>query len=373
VAKVGVRFQGKTTSSSTPPEKSKETQLFSIQEILWDANPPKGKGKGVAKVQSSNDASEESQVISKRLSITGDVSHDFLFAIQWPFVNYPPSLPPNRSLVHTEYVLHAFLRLSNGEEIISEPLYADFRPQIDPAAVLKQSPQPLEKRESIVKTEEGRVLAEASLSCTDEEGITFGSHCPLTLNLLIRQSESKPLPRKARVEICEIHKSLTDGREMVFVLSTETIGLPGILKPHQEISIPLKVKIPVPDMDDTRKGATGLPTLSIGSLQVEYMIRVTVFLGSSRLSLPVRREKVVSVDCPIVIGNVKPKQPQTNRKIPRLVVNVEGEGTWDAGSTASSTASRDRGIPSKPIVEWSPDCEIPRFLADGDSGVEDIL
>jgi hypothetical protein len=321
----------------------------------------------------SSNYGQESPTTSKTLSLTGEVGHDFLFAIKWPNVNYPPSLPPGKSLVHTEYVLRAFLQLSNGERLHSEPLNAEFRPHIDPGVVIRRSSRSLEKRESIVKDEDGRVVAEASLICTDGEGIIFGGDCPLNLNLLVRQSESKPLPRKAKIEICEVHKCTATGKQQVLLLSQETIALPGILRPHQETSIPLKVKIPVPEIDDTRKGATGLPTLTIGSLQVEYMIKITVFLSSSRLPFLTKKEKVVAVDCPIVVGNVKPRPHKSARKIPVLVVNVEGEGLWESHSTTSSTFSREHIAAEQPIVEWSPDCEIPKFLAGEEAGEDDIL
>jgi hypothetical protein len=359
IQKVGITFEGKTTRSGTTVDKPSETQLFSIEEILWNAAPTKGKAvEGVDGV---------TVMPGKLLSLNKEAENDFLFAIQWPHVNYPPSLPPGKSLVHTEYVLQAFLELDNGEKHLSEPLFAEFRPHIDPSVVSKET-QSLGRRESVVKDEDGRTMAEASLSCTAEEGMTFGSHCPLTLDILIRQSESKPLPRRAKVEICEIHKCPSDDKEHVFVLSQETLDLPLLLRPHHETSIPLKVKIPVPEVDERRKSATGLPTLKIGLLQVEYMIRVTVFLTSSRLSLSMRKDKAVAVDCPIVIGNVIPKSSKSARKIPRLVVNVEGEGSWEDQGVAIS----GNGHEGNKILEWSPDCEIPRFLGNGDVGEEDL-
>ena len=365
---MGITFEGKTTNTCAPADKPKTTQLFSIQEILWDA-ASSAKGKGVAQTRSSTDeAPDQSPVNPKTLSVTGETSHDFLFAIKWPNVNYPPSLPPGKSLVHTEYVLRAFIQLSNGERITSEPLYAEFRPHVDPSTLTQT--QTLGRRESIVKDEEGKVIAEASLTCTNEEGITFGSDCSFNLNLLIRQSESKPLPRRAKIEICEVHKCASDGREHAFILSQETINLPSILKPHKETSIPLKVKIPIPEVDDTRKGATGLPTLNIPPLQVEYMIKVTVILSSSWMSLPGKREKSVTADCPVVVGNVKPKFPKPSRNIPRLVVNVaEGE---DSRDDQGISTSRDKDNERKKIVEWSPECEIPRFLGDGEV-VEELI
>lgn len=281
-------------------------------------------------------------------------------------VNFPPNLPPRRSLVQTEYILRAFVRLSNcDEEITSHPLYVEFHPHIDPSIAIKSSPN--EKRTTIVKDENnGKVLGEATLFCKNENGTIFGSNCQLSLILLIRQSEPKYLPRKAKIEVCEIHKS--QSRQQCFIISNETILLPPeILKPHQECTIPLRIQML--READSRRGATGLPTLNIGELKVDYCIRVRIPIQHSRFK-PSTMTKMVVVDCPIVVGNVKPKEHGSmTRKVPRLVVNAEGEGTWDS----QSTSSRDLSHVRKNIVEWSEFCEIPRFLVGGHVDEDDIL
>jgi len=236
-------------------------------------------------------------------------------------------------------------------------LDVEFRPHIDPSIAIKSSPH--EMRHTSVKDDIGKVLGEATLFCTNENGIIFGSDCQLSLVLLIRQSEAKSLPRKAKIEVLEIHKS--HSRQLSFVLSHLNIVLPPErLKPHQECTLPLRVPIPVPEIY-SRRGATGLPTLNIGGLQVEYCIRISIPLQHSRFK-PSTMTKAVVVDCPIVVGNVKPKDQASMRKVPRLVVNAEGEGMWDS----QSTGSRDMYQGRKNIVEWSEVSEIPRFLAGGD-------
>jgi hypothetical protein len=248
----------------------------------------------------------------------------------------------------------------------------DFRPHIDPSIRLKQDPNAQEKGTMIVKDDAGKVLAEATLSCTGEQGTIFGSSCPLDLNLLVRQSEAKQLPRKAKVEVCEIHRFGQDSteKEQTFVLSHENISLPSeLVKPHQETTIPLKVHIPIPEVD-SRRGATGLPSLGICRLQVEYLVRVSIPLNPSRF-VPSGKQKTIVVGCPIVVGNVKPKEHRVTRKVPMLVVNEEGEGIWDSQSTSSSLTKRKSE--RKNIVEWSETCEIPRFLADGDFDEDDMF
>ena len=299
------------------------------------------------------------------------VGHTFLFAIQWPLVNFPPNLPPQRSLVQTEYLLRAFIKLSNsGEEIISEPLYVEFRPHIDPSVIAKQISPATEPPTTVVKDDNERVLGEASLSCSSANGTIFGSACPLILNLLLRQSESKRVPRKVKIEVREVHRSLSTLPEskQCFILSHETVSLPhDILKPHQECKIPLHIQIPLPEIDSQR-GATGLPTLSINTLQVQYLIRVYIPLNLSRF--PTGKTKVISVECPVVVGNVKPKEGRgATRTVPRLVVNAEGEGIRDSGSTSS----KDKHTGKRGIVAWSETCEIPRFLVGDDFDDEDIL
>jgi hypothetical protein len=358
ISKVGINFSGTTKSSAN------ETQLFSIQDILWDAAPSKGKAPAKSGVRQYPET--ETDTRRKVLRPTsGGVGHTFLFAIKWPSVNFPPSLHPLRSLVYTKYQLHAFVQLSNdGEEITSEALDVEFCPHVDPSIAIKSSPH--EMRHTSVKDDIGKVLGEATLFCENENGIIFGSDCQLSLVLLIRQSEAKYLPRKAKIQVREIHKSLS--RQLSFVLSHANIVLPPEkLKPHQECTIPLCVPIPVPEIY-SRRGATGLPTLNIGGLQVEYCIRISIPLQHSRFK-PSTITKAIVVDCPIVVGNVKPKDRASMRKVPRLVVNAEGEGMWDSQSTGSREIHHGR----KDIVEWSEASEIPRFLAGGDFEEDDIV
>jgi len=347
------------------PDKTRETQLFTIQEILWDAAPSKGKSPAR---RGYSDADVNGLSDGKAQRPTSGVGRTYLFAIKWPPVNFPPNLPPGRSLVQTEYVLQAFLRLSNSdEELTSEPLYVEFRPHIDPYVVAKRTPPASEAQPTVVKDDNDRVLGEASLSCSNPNRVIFGSDCPLTLNLLLRQSDPKRLPRKAKIEVREIHKSLSTSKQQCFILSSETIPLPPeILKPHQECKIPLRIQIPIPEIDSQR-GATGLPTLTIDGLQVEYLIGVCIPLNPSRF--PTTKTKVISVDCPVVVGNVKPKDRVGTRKVPRLVVNAEGEGTWDS----QTPSSRDQHYGKRRIMEWSEVCEIPKFLAGGDIDEDDIV
>jgi hypothetical protein len=260
--------------------------------------------------------------------------------------------------------LRAFFQLSDGTQILSDPRYVDFRPQVDPTVALKTFPSTIEREESVVMDEGGKILAEASLVRLNDAPLVFGSDCPLTLNLLVRQAKS--LPRKAKSEVFELHKY--GDQQQTFVLSQGMVSLPGTLKAHQETVIPLNVPIPFPD-DYTRKGATGLPTMCIQGLTVEYFVRVTIYLNSRRLSIPIRG-KTISVDCPLVVGNVKPKSKDRSRRVPRLVVSV---GDWDTQSSTSSNFSRDQGAGKKTIVEWTEESEIPRFLPGGDMDEDDIL
>jgi hypothetical protein len=368
IVKVGITFEGVSKKGSAT-EKLSGTRLFSIQDILWEARPSKGKAKATNGFGFDRTATNGSSVGRKTLGTTGGVGHTFLFAIRWPCVNFPPSLQPNRSVIQTEYTLHGFLQLSNGEEVSSEPLNVEFHPHIDPSVVLKQNPGVHEKREAAIKDESGRTLGEASLSCTGDTGTIFGSSCTLVLNLLIRQAETKNLPRKAKIEVCEIHKLGQDGSkpEQTFILSHETVTLPSeLVKCHQETTIPLKVQIPIPEVD-SRRGATGLPTLAIGNLKVEYLVRVSISLNPSRF-VPTGKNKLIVVDCPVVVGNVKPKDGSSRRTIPRLTVNMEGEGVWDSQSTKSSLKDR-----KKNVVDWSETSEIPQFLPGGDVGEDDIV
>jgi hypothetical protein len=373
IVKLGITFDGKTTTTTTgaSTDKARETQLFSIQEILWDAAPSKGKAPAKNTDLPSTHANGSS---SKRNSLppTGGVGHHFLFAIRWPNVNFPPSLCPHRSVVQTEYTLHAFLQLAGGEEIASEPLDVEFRPHIDPSIRLKQDPKAQDKGTAIVKDDADKILAEATLSCTRDQGTIFGENCSLDLNLLIRQSDAKHLPRKAKVEVCEIHNFIQHSteKEQTFILSHENVSLPSeLVKPHHETTIPLKVHIPMPEVD-SRRGATGLPSLEIGRLQVAYSVRVSIPLNPSRF-VSSGKHKTIVVSCPIVVGNVKPKEQRAARKVPMLVVNEEGEGIWDSQSTSSSLTKRKSE--RKNIVEWSETCEIPRFLADGDVDEDDMF
>jgi hypothetical protein len=368
IVKLGITFEG-VSKKCNATEKQGETQLFSIQDILWEAGPSKGKAPAANGFGLDRTATNGSSLARKTLGTTGGVGHTFLFAIRWPCINFPPSIQPNRSVIQTEYTLRGFLQLSNDEEVLSEPLNVEFHPHIDPSVVLKRNPGVHEKRETVVKDESGRTLGEASLSCTGDTGSIFGSSCPLILNLLIRQAETKNLPRKAKIEVCEIHKLVQNGskQQQTFILSHETVNLPSeLVKCHQETTIPLKVQIPIPEVDSQR-GATGLPTLAIGNLKVEYLVRVSICLNPSRF-VPTGKSKMIVVDCPVVVGNMKPKEGSPTRKIPRLTVNMEGEGVWDSQSTKSSLKDR-----KKNIMEWSETSEIPLFLSGGDVGEDDIV
>jgi hypothetical protein len=368
ISKIGIRFEG-VSKKCSDTDKLAETGLFSIQDILWDAAPSKGKALATKAFGLDRTATNSSSMTRKTLGTTSAVGHTFLFAIRWPYVNFPPNLQPNRSVVQAEYTLRGFLQLSTGEEILSEPLKVEFRPHIDPSVVLKQNPEVQERRQSVVKDESGKTLGEASISCQGDTGTVFGTSCPMTLKLLIRQSEVKNLPRKAKIEVCEIHKLIKNGskQQQTFVLSSETVSLPPeLVKCHQETTIPLKVHIPNPEVD-SRRGAMGLPTLAIGNLQVEYLVKVSIALNHSRF-VSMGKNRVIVVECPVVVGNVKPKGGSPMRKIPRLTVNMDGEGVWDSQSASSSLKDRKRNI-----VEWSETCEIPQFLAGGDVGEDDIV
>jgi hypothetical protein len=80
--------------------------------------------------------------------------------------------------------------------------------------------------------------------------------------------------------------------------------------------------------------------------------------------------KTITVECPVVVGNVKSKEKESTRKVPRLVVNSEGEGLWDAASTGSSTKRSER---RRNIVDWSETSELPRVLPCGDVDEDDIV
>src|SRR5271170_1644926 len=109
ISKIGIAFNGTTKQMTTGVDKACEFQFFSIQEILWDAKPSKGKSparKGYSDPDSTNGSKDR-----KALRPTSAVGHTFLCAIKWPQVNFPPNLPPQRSVVETEYVLRAFIQL----------------------------------------------------------------------------------------------------------------------------------------------------------------------------------------------------------------------------------------------------------------------
>jgi hypothetical protein len=360
VTRVGIIFEGSTKIPGT----NGETRLFGIEDVLWDSAP--SKGKAIAKRGSSaSDGSSFARVLS-----TTSSGHVFLFAIKWPLVNYPPSLPAGRSVVQTEYSLKAVVRVSSGEQFISDVLPVEFRPHIDPSIAVKNDPHAMEIQNVVVKDDNGRVLGEASLSNASSEGTLFGQDCQLKLELLIRQADQKYLPRKAKVQVFEIHRChIPDGtgQEKVFELSHETITFPpDRIKGHKECTVPLRVRISVPGVD-LRRGATGLPTLRSGELEVTYKVRVTVPLSHSRFI----KTKAIVVECPIVVGNIKAKEKESRRKVPRLVVNSEGEGLWDTRSTNSST----RGVldARRNIEDWSGTSEVPRVLPCGDIEEDDIL
>src|SRR5271169_5823021 len=112
VSRVGITFEGTTK----PINEEKETQLFTIQEILWDAAPSKGKAPAKDGIIETEDG-----LSRKVLRPTSEAGHTFLFAIKLPLVNFPPTLAPHRSVVQTEYTLRAFVKLSNSDEdILSE-------------------------------------------------------------------------------------------------------------------------------------------------------------------------------------------------------------------------------------------------------------
>ena len=352
IAKVGITFTGSTKSGNN------QTHLFSIQDILWDVAPSKGK----SPAKNNHYADITSPASPRRLGSGGVLGHIFLFAIKWPLVNYPPSIPPHRSVVETEYVLRAFMNVKGSDEqYLSEPLIVDFRPRIDPSltplSIVDES-----ESSAVLKDDHGKVLGEAKLECTSNAGAVFGSDYPFTLTILSRQSNSKHLPHKAKIDVCEIHKSIVTKQVQTFTLSHETFTFPpGLLKPHYECPVPLRVHIPVPEIDPWR-GALGLPTLSSGDLIVEYRLRVAIPVSQSRFRLN-NSSKTLVVECPFVVGNAKPKESESTRKVPRLVVNAEGEGSWDSSTTSPRDVSRLR---SETIFDWTEGCAGPRFLSGGD-------
>jgi len=296
------------------------------------------------------------------LNSTNVVPPVFLFAIKWPLVNYPPSLPPHRSFVETEYVLRAFMTIKESDvQYLSEPLVADFQPHIDPS-LIPLSTVDETGSSTVLRDNHGTVLGEAKLECKRDKRAIFGSECPFTLTLLMRQSDFKSLPHKAKIDVYEIHKSRDTKQIQSFILSHETFSFPqDILKPHQECLIPLPVQIPIPNID-SRRGALGLPTLSIGELIVEYRLRVSIPVTHSRFKLN-NSGKTLVVECPFVVGNVKPKESESKRKVPRLVVNAEGEDIQDSLSSSPRDVSP---VGMDVIAEWIDGCEVPRFLGGGD-------
>lgn len=140
-----------------------------------------------------------------------------------------------------KYVLRAFVRVTESDvEYISKPHFIEFRPHIDPSIATRATENADEMSNSLVKDGSGRVLAEAKLPCSGTIGTIFGSNCPLNLIFLIRQSESKPLPRKAKIDIYEIHKSTVGKKGQCFMLSRETVALPvDSLESHRECRIVL--------------------------------------------------------------------------------------------------------------------------------------
>jgi hypothetical protein len=352
IAKVGITFTGSTKSAK------RQTQLFSIQDVVWDAAPPKGK----APAKNNHYSDVASPTSPRRIGTANVVGRIFLFAIKWPLVNYPPSIPPRRSVVETDYVLRAFMNVKGSDEqYLSEPLIVDFRPRIYPSltplSIVDES-----KSSAVLKDDHGKVLGEAKLECTDNRAAVFGSDYPFTLTILSRQSDAKYLPHKAKIDICEIHKSIDTKQVQTFILSHETFPFPPeLLEPHHECPVPIRVHIPIPELDSWR-GALGLPTLSIGDLIVEYRLHVTIPVSQSRFKLN-NSAKTLVVECPFFVGNAKPKDSESKRKIPRLVVNAEGEGNWDSPSTSPRDVSRLR---TEIISDWAEGCAGPRFLAGGD-------
>ena len=369
ISKVGIRFHGKTKSHKDP----KETQLFSIEEVLWDS-VPKGKrpshGNGITR-----DIHDISLERKKRALSTGS-ANTFLFAIKWPYINYPPTVPAQRSIVCTEYMLSGFVQLAdkpddNPKEVLSEPLYVEYRPRIEPNEAYKMTAR--YSSDTSNKDETTVLLAEASLTCTNTTGVVFGGDCSAKLGLLLRKSDAKYLPRKAKIEVYEIHTTTptpgTTASEQRFLLSQESVVLPpDLIKGHHECSIPLKVHIPAPEIDNPR-GAMGLPTLQIGALGVKYVLRVIVPLTSSRFVSSSKMVKTLCAECPIAMGNVKIKATKTETVVPRLILNSEGEGIWDEYNL---TRVGRRIGEEKRLLTWEAGCEIPRFLSSGDFEEEDI-
>ena len=358
-AKVGITFTGLTKSAKS------QTELFAIRDVLWDTAPSKGK----SPARNNNYTDESSRPNPRRFKTTSAAGHIFLFAIKWPLVNYPPSVPPYRSFVETEYVLRAFVTIKEIDvQYLSEPLVVDFRPRIDPSLI---PPSVVDEMRSptVLKDDHGKVLAEAKLKCERGTGAFFGSDCLFTLTLLVRKSDIKLLPQKAKIDVCEIHKSRETKEIRLFVLSHQTFSFSqDIIKPHQECSVPLRVGIPIPEID-SRRGALGLPTLSIGDLTVEYSLRVRIPVTHSRFKLN-SSGKTLVVECPFVVGNAKPKESESKRKVPRLVVNAEGEDSWDSLTSSPRDVSRMR---TDVIAEWTDECEAPRFLAGGDVEGDDEI
>lgn len=363
-SKLGIMFEGKT-KTSTDPTKPVETQLFRIQDILWDAVPSKGKSPAKSGVSDVMNGSNR----RKTLGPTSEAGQEFLFAIKWPKVNFPPNIPPGRSIVETEYVLRAFLQVSGDtKDTFSEPRYIEFQPHIDPFVATGQMADPPEKR-VIVKDDSKRVLGEAALTCKATKGTLFGYPCPFSLMLLIRHSDSKALPRRAKVEVFEIHKCVNGQGEQWFALSRELVLLPpDLVRCHHECTIPLQVQIPVPEID-SKRGATGLPTMVIDGLQVEHLVRVTIPLYQSRFS-SLSKTKAIVVDCPVTVGNFKPKDRRPAANVPRLVINTDEENVRDSSSLPVPGQGDGGG---KRIVQWSDTCEIPVFLPGGDIEEDYIL
>jgi len=355
--KVGITFTGLMKSAKV------QTELFAIQDVLWDTAPPKGK----SPARNNNYTDDGSRPNPRRLKITSVVGHIFLFAIKWPLINYPPSLPPHRSFVETEYVLRSFVTIKESDvQYLSEPLVVDFRPRIDPSLITPSIVDEI-RSPTVLNDDHGKVLAEAKLECQRDMGAFFGSDCQFTLTLLVRKSDVKLLPQKAKIDVCEIHKSKETKKIQLFVLSHQTFSFSqDILKPHQECSVPLRVHIPIPEID-SRRGPLGLPTLSIGDLIVEYRLRVGIPVTPSRFKLN-NSGKTLVVECPFVVGNAKPKESESKRKVPRLVVNAEGEDNRDSSTSSPRDVSRGR---TNVVTEWMDGCEVPRFLAGGDVEEDD--
>ena len=158
------------------------------------------------------------------------------------------------------------------------------------------------------------------------------------------------------MEVREIHSV---GNESIsFRLSKYAMPLPReFIKRHEKCIVPLAIQIPLPEIDSQR-GATGLPSLNIGNLTVQCVVRVTVPISTSRFG----KRKKIRTESLIAVGNKRLRKDSESvpRNVPRLVVNSE-EGGVDLPDSSSRDQDPDSNRP-KEIVGWTEACEAPRFL-----------